>query len=359
MDTIPVMNPDQMCRFFYWTAYKANKSVMAWGPPGSGKTYTARALTKMVVELDGKTAELVDIRGSQYASVDFRGLPRTDDDMTVWNLPSTMPFKGNKNFNGSPGHVIILMLDEITSSQPPVQAVMYQLVDERCVGEHVLMDNVIVIAAGNRDGDKGVTTRMALPLCNRFTHVEMAPSVEQWAQDYAPAVGLCPKRVAYFRWRQENFNTFDPTNPNLGKAFATPRSVEGAIRYDMDPDTPADVRKQQVAGIVGTAVATDFYAFMDLYTKVVPLSEIIADPEHARMPPADEIGLTYATIANVSGSMNKENVDQLHKYIMRFPEEFIMLGWLTALRRDKSLNTSNGFIEVATKFKDTFSMALR
>lgn len=356
MDTIPVMNPDQMSEFLYWTAYKANKSVMMWGGPGSGKTHTAAALVRRI-QSEGLTSQLVDIRGSQYGSVDFRGIPDTKGTVTVWNMPATIPFVGNPNFDPDMD-VIVLMLDEITHCPVSVEAVMYQLVDDRRVGEHVLMDNVIVIAAGNHDGDKGVGRRMSLPMCNRFTHAEMAPSVTQWSQDYAPSQGLDPRRVAYFAWRQENFNTFDPTNPNLGKAFTTPRSVEAAIRYDMCPDTPVHVRKMQVAGIIGNAVATDFYAFMELYTKVVPLSEILADPLGARMPPAEELGLTYATMANVSGAMTTENADMLHKYIMRFDEEFVMLAWLTALRRDKSLNTTNAFIDVSKKFSSTFSMAL-
>jgi hypothetical protein len=68
---------------------------------------------------------------------------------------------------------IILFLDEMNSAAPSVQSAAYQLVLNRKVGTYSLPDNVVIVAAGNREGDKGVTYRMPAPLANRFIHVEM------------------------------------------------------------------------------------------------------------------------------------------------------------------------------------------
>jgi MoxR-like ATPase len=58
------------------------------------------------------------------------------------------------------------------------------LILNRRVGKYHLPDNVVVVAAGNRESDKGVTYRMPTPLANRFIHQEMRvdfPSYQEWA----------------------------------------------------------------------------------------------------------------------------------------------------------------------------------
>ena len=69
---------------------------------------------------------------------------------------------------------ITLFLDEMNSAAPSVQAAAYQLILNRKVGQYKLPDNVSVVAAGNREADKGVTYRMPAPLANRFIHLELA-----------------------------------------------------------------------------------------------------------------------------------------------------------------------------------------
>ena len=66
--------------------------------------------------------------------------------------------------------IVILFLDELTSAAPAVQAATYQLILNRRIGKYVLPDNVVLVAAGNRESDKGVSYRMPTPLANRFIH---------------------------------------------------------------------------------------------------------------------------------------------------------------------------------------------
>ena len=39
-----------------------------------------------------------------------------------------------------------------------------------------------IIAAGNRDSDRAVTTRMPTPLRNRFVHLEFEVDVQEWSE---------------------------------------------------------------------------------------------------------------------------------------------------------------------------------
>ena len=40
----------------------------------------------------------------------------------------------------------------------------------------------MIVAAGNREADKGVTYRMPAPLANRFVHLEMRVDFDDWFQ---------------------------------------------------------------------------------------------------------------------------------------------------------------------------------
>jgi len=131
--------------------------VIAWGPSGVGKT---EACYQVCAE-DGLS--LCDVRLAQYETVDFRGIPSIIERLTTWSMPGTLPFKGNPNFDEN-GPTILLFLDEInTGTSPATLALAYQLINERRVGEHELMGNVRIVAAANRESDRGVSTRMPAP----------------------------------------------------------------------------------------------------------------------------------------------------------------------------------------------------
>ena len=123
-------------------------------------------------------SHLIDIRLSLWDPTDIKGMPyyAANDNTMKWappvELPDTAMAKKYKT--------IVLFLDEMNSASPAVQAAAYQLVLNRKVGSYVLPDNVVIVAAGNRETDKGVTYRMPAPLANRFVHLEMRVDLDDW-----------------------------------------------------------------------------------------------------------------------------------------------------------------------------------
>ena len=79
------------------------------------------------------------MRAVQLDPVDLRGLPRIKADQTEWVPPKFLPTDGKG----------ILFLDELTSAPQMTQAGCYQLVLDRKLGEYVLPEGWVVIAAGN------------------------------------------------------------------------------------------------------------------------------------------------------------------------------------------------------------------
>ena len=161
-------------------AFKANRPLFLWGPPGIGKSDIVK---QMGEELD---AHVIDIRLSLWEPTDIKGIPYFDSDSgkMAWAPPIELPDAEM----GKKHKQIILFMDEMNSAAPAVQAAAYQLVLNRRVGTYKLPDNVLIVAAGNRESDKGVTYRMPAPLANRFIHLEMRvdhASWEIWATKYA------------------------------------------------------------------------------------------------------------------------------------------------------------------------------
>ena len=336
------LNIRDVADFVQHTSLRKKKAVMIWGQPGVGKSKIMEQLAQR------NDAILVDIRLSQYDSVDLRGVPTVDGGATVWNVPATMPFKSNPAFNTFKG-LIVLFFDEINAASKATEAVAYQIINDRRSGEHELMDNVVIVAAGNREGDKGVTNRMALPLCNRFTHVEAVVSHEAF-QEYLIETGRPAECVAFFGFRKNLTSTFDPSRPD--KAFATPRTWDHAFDYYTDTETPAHIKRAQMAGAVGEGPSGEFLAFVECINKVIPIKDIIADPLRAPLP--DELSMRYATAVSISGSMELKTVKPLHTYLKRMDPEFMILAWQTAVRRDSNLFAAPEFLELATEYRSLF-----
>jgi hypothetical protein len=317
-------------------AIDQHEPVMLWGQPGAGKS---EAVQQLAVT---NNAELVDIRASQFDSVDFRGIPvPTDTGHTVWYAPSVLPFIGNNTFPDD--RMIILFLDEINSAAPSVAAVCYQLINDRRVGEHVLKPNVRVIAAGNRESDRGVTNRMPTPLANRFTHVEVEVDAETWIE-WALDNGVHPIFTAFFKFRPALITTFDPSKPD--KAFATPRTWAKAAKY-YSSDMPRDVMDAAIAGAVGMGPGAEFMGFTAIWQDMPDLNALIKSPSTASLP--DGVGMSYAVAVGLSGKMTLKNADAVHTYLDRMAPEYVVCAWTLAIKRDAALATTDAFVDKYAK----------
>ena len=316
--------------------------VMMWGQPGAGKSEAVQQLAAQ------NNAELVDIRLSQYDSVDLRGIPVAHDEgLTVWHAPVTLPFEGNAAFPDD--RLIILFLDEINSAAPSVSAVAYQLINDRRVGEHVLKPNVRVIAAGNREADRGVTNRMPTPLANRFTHVEVEVDADTWIE-WALDNGIHPLFAAFFKFRPALITTFDPAKPD--KAFATPRTWTKAAKY-YAASMADDIKEAAIVGAVGMGPGLEFMGFTKIWQDMPDLDGIIKNPEKAQLP--DGVGMSYAVAVGLSGKMNLKNADAVHTYLDRMQPEYVICAWQMAVNRDKTLATTDTFVtKYAKKFINLF-----
>lgn len=328
-----VVNMDTMKGLIRHVSVKKRRPLYIWGASGIGKS---QGVAQEAADNGGL---LLDIRVSQYESIDFRGIPDIQDSTTVWNMPATLPFKGNKRFDEDSGKPIYLFLDEINQGDPSVLSVLYQLLNDYRIGEHELMNNVAIVCAGNRDQDRGISNKFPDPLANRGTHCEMAVDIKPWTA-WAARNGVHNTLIGFLNFRPELLHTHDPDKPV--KAFATPRSWSFANEDFSDPDMPDDVRIASIAGSVGEGPAVELQGFAEIMSALVPIEQIIANPEGVEIE--SRLDLQWAMATHVAGHMAKDTADQLHKFLARMEPEMAVLAWTLAIQRDPAITDTNAFL---------------
>jgi hypothetical protein len=248
-------------------AFKKKRPLFVWGPPGIGKSDIVHQIG------DSMEALVIDIRLSLWEPTDIKGIPyyAANDNTMKWAPPTELPdAKTAKKHKW-----IILFLDEMNSAAPAVQAAAYQLILNRKVGSYVLPDNVLIVAAGNRDADKGVVYRMPAPLANRFVHLEMKVDFDDWFQ-WATENKIHTDVVGYLTFAKKDLYDFDPKSPS--RSFATPRSwsfVSELLEDDDDENTTTDL----VSGAVGEGLAVKFMAHRKMASQLPDPSDILSGKE--------------------------------------------------------------------------------
>lgn len=312
-------------------ADKVKDSLMIWGAPGIGKSAVAlqyankmyplrkdnlaklefmrsqieeeqdaaqkaqlvRELRAFDAKLIDQDSNFIDFRLSQIDPTDLRGIPVPEkvyigmdgksliesdlkevqeyiaETAVVWAAPKVL--KLDKNWKG------VILFDEINSAMPIVQAASYQLILDRCVGEMKLPDSCLILAAGNRENDGGVTFTLATPLRDRMTHVEMEPNHQDWIDDYAIGKRLNAATVAFINnTGNKYFNTLSPNDPSHSGG-TSPRSWERVSQYEDLNDGSIDkaVYRALIAGRIGEGAATVYIEYVENVSKLPDTMKIL------------------------------------------------------------------------------------
>jgi hypothetical protein len=253
--------------------------VMLWGPPGVGKS-------QMVSQVAAAhKVPVIDIRLSQMEPTDLRGIPFRVNDVVEWAIPALLP---DKKRHGARG---ILFLDEITSAAPTVSAAAYQLILDRRLGEYQVPPGWAIFAAGNRQGDRGVTYSMPAPLANRFSHFEVETHLDDWAA-WAYAHGIDERVIAFLRFRPELLFDFDPAHNPV--AFPSPRSWEFAHRALQKFFDQPQVLLGSLQACVGPAAGIELNAFIENLENL-PSIDAIVNGETVPVPKETDLQYAVAT----------------------------------------------------------------
>ena len=310
-------------------AMQKKRPLFLWGPPGIGKSDIVKQITDSLTN-----SHLIDIRLSLWEPTDIKGIPYFDSNSgtMVWGAPSELP---SAELAAKYDH-IVLFLDEMNSAAPAVQAAAYQLILNRRVGTYKLPDNVMIVAAGNREADKGVTYRMPAPLANRFVHLELRVDFDDWFQ-WAVVNKINKDVVGFLNFSKKDLYDFDPKSAS--RSFATPRSwsfVSELLEDNLDENTTTDL----VAGAVGEGLAVKFMAHRKVAASMPNPTEILAGK--VKEMKAKEISAMYSLTVSLcyelkeASDKNDKNFDDKVNNFLRFAmdnfdTELVVMGIKLAL----------------------------
>jgi hypothetical protein len=312
-------------------AFSKKRPLFLWGPPGIGKS---ELVADIAQELGGY---MIDLRLGQMEPTDIRGIPfyNKESGKMDWAEPVDLP---TAEF-ASQYPIVVLFLDEMNSAAPSVQAAAYQLILNRRVGKYFLPENVVLVAAGNRESDKGVTYRMPTPLANRFIHQEMRVDFSSY-QEWAVNNNIHKDVVGYLSFAKQDLYDFDPKSAS--RAFATPRSWTFVSQILEDEDGDDDTIMNLIAGTVGEGLAVKFMAHRKVAGRMPRPEDILSGKEKDLN--VKEVSAMYSLVISMcyelKGAIEKkvpdkqfhEMADHFFKYMMQnFETELVVMGARIAL----------------------------
>ena len=332
---------------------RPRRSVFIWGPPGIGKSSIVYQVGSLL------DYDVYELRLGIHDPVDLRGIPvpvlrmkdgreiyltqaetvNADDvvaGVTKWFIPSFFSFSDKPT---------ILFLDEMNMADRAVQKVAQQLVLNHRLGDYVLPENVIIVAAGNREEDAAFVQRMASPTNNRFFHFEVGPEAESWV-DWAAVNDIHPMVVAFIKFNPDMLFKFDPKVNN--RSFPTPRTWEFVsdalkcgIQYGLF---------HVIQAAVGKAAAIAFKGFMDLFIEIPDLDSIYTNPLTAILPANPSVRFSICVL--LARKAEWKNLKSIKTYVERMGSEYCAYTVKYIIELQPKLKETIEFVEWAKKYSE-------
>lgn len=205
--------------------YGVSKTIALSGKPGIGKTERMRALCEdlemeflhqSMPEMDISVMsglpefyKIDEIDTSKYHKNNIKG------DGVVWSMPELIinaNIMANKNKNG-----VILMLDDLHQTPMSTMPYLYQLLNEKSLGNYKLDSNVHIVAALN-DSESANFDGIESPVMNRMSFIKTEFDVTEFLEGYAKKF---PFQIRSFL--EQNPNYVNEEESTI-EAFGTPRS---------------------------------------------------------------------------------------------------------------------------------------
>lgn len=273
--------------------------------------------------------KLIDLRLAELEPTDISGFPLVENGRSIFAPPLTFPLETDTIPQGYNGW--LLFLDELPNAPAAVQNVAYKLILDRMVGHHKLHPNVYIVAAGNKDSDGCHTETLSNALISRMAVFEVEPVAKEWCE-YASEVGIDHRIIGFINWQQKYLYTFNPEAAD--PIYASPRTWSFADRLTNDQEVTND-HVQLLAPLISEGVAREFVAFCDIYRDLPRISEIISKPTKVSIP--TRIDIRWATLTSVAAAATEDNIEDLFKYINRFPGEFRVVCMRQMVKRNPAL----------------------
>lgn len=320
-----------------------------WGKPGIGKSDTIRQICEKM------GIDFIDLRLSQLESADLRGIPVPveSEGISKWFPPEFLPFKGIKRYEGTSG---ILLLDELNRARPDVLQAAFQLVLDRKVGMHELLDSWYIVAAGNLgEEDKTDVVEMDSALKNRFIHFHVDVDLKVWL-DWAEGAGVHPDVREFLNGKPKWLYYVANQEDNI---YVTPRSWEKFS--DILKQNPK-VDPMEVTTLLGVDIihgaAGEFRKFLE-QKEIISGKDIVASygkvKEKVNKMPRDQVYSLNSDVVEYIlklKNITDKHVQNVHDFAKENLEDDIYISFMQNLTRKCTENDKDFIDRYLDNYKD-------
>jgi hypothetical protein len=306
------------------TLYHARIPGFVEGSPGVGKSN----IFDQVCQKLG--IQLIDVRLSQFDSVDLRGALYIENNRTNWAIPHFLPT--------DPASKGIILFDEFNSAPRDVQPPAYQIFLDRRLGDWVMPEGWVAMAAGNLLSDRAIVNKTSTAFNNRVVFQTLEPHLDDWCR-WAVANDIPPALIAFIRFRPHLLFTFDPKSEE--KAFGSPRSWGRTVAAIMRQNPAPAVEQALYTGAVGSGNAVELIGFLQMWRQLPSLDGILLNPDTA--PVSDDPAVNYAVGSGLARKATIKNFRQIVTYVTRMQDEWNIACVKDATRRDPALEQTEAF----------------
>jgi hypothetical protein len=320
--------------------------------PGVGKTSTLKLIEKQLG--DGYDYIYVDCPSKDY--MDIAGTIPNHETKALEQYIGSL-------FKMDSGKPKVIMLDEVFKVPKLMGVLFTRLQLERMVGDRPLPVGSVVFATSNNSSD-GVGDSMQAHQGNRVCIMRMEkPDARRWikwagdngiSSTIRAFVAMNPRILASYRdgGQENNEFIFNPTKPQQCISFASPRSLFKANRIIVNRDSiGSGVAEVALAGTIGLPAAKAVSVFMDMEKQLIPVKNIVANPEGVTMP--EDIAALCMIMFNATDEIQtQDELSAFMKFVKRMNQSELQSIFFTMMmsnKRTTKLAANNDDIKAWTK----------
>lgn len=277
-----------ICRSMLANDLAKGKALILWGPPGIGKT---DCLAQLAQEMNARYKTFLT---ATMDPTDVVGVPHPVGNLTEFLPPKEFFELTNQAEYKGP---MIVCFDDLPAGNEAVFNALLRFFHNREVGGVPIRDNVFICATGNRSEDRANARELGTALNNRFVHLDINPSNEEW-REWAINNAVPKEIIGFIGAHADKLHDFNPEESI--RAFPTPRSVVTAGIMQQAIGLENSNLFTALSGCCGEAWAVTYQAYLRNTELSVPPEEIIKSPDKCRVPKESDIDIIHATIASLT-----------------------------------------------------------
>lgn len=262
--------------------------------------------------------------------------------------------------------IVVVFLDEATSAETDTLISVQSIVQSGEMSGRKKAPNCVYIAAGNRPEDFSGAKHMPASTNDRFTVVNLAPSISRWIE-WAKRNNIDPRIVGAVMWGKSNGKNLLYRQPKeRGEVFPTGRSYQ-RLDASIRQGATENILEAFGSGNLGDQTWIEVKGFFKMSKELPYIDDIIDNPEGAKLPgsidPTNGPSGQYVIATGIARWLQERKENEIHvetreasafmKYFDRMSPEIAIYGVnLCAEVSNEAITMNKEFTKFMNKHRD-------